>query len=258
MKYFAGIDCGAKTTKVVIIEDGKICAKNLVLSGFDQRKTSEICLNQALNGLELKRSDLAYLTATGIGKGSLADFADGTVTEISADAKGVFYLQNNAKTIIDVGAEEGRAIKTDGRGKVLDFAINEKCAAGAGTFAETMARALEIKIEEIGPISLKSQKSIPMNAQCAVFAESEVVSLIHAATPKEDIARAVIDAIAERIASMTRRVGIEKDIALIGGMALNIGFIAALQRNLELELVVPSEPVFVGALGAALVSQERS
>ena len=163
-----------------------------------------------------------------------------------------------ARTVIDVGAEEGRGIKIEANGKVIDFAVNEKCAAGAGAFAEAMSRALEVSLEEFGQLSLKSDKSIPMNAQCAVFAESEVVSLVHAKTPKQDISRAVHDAIASRIVSMVRRVGINKDVVLIGGLAYNPGFVDALTRGLETEVSVPDNPEYIGAMGAAIVAAERN
>ena len=140
-------------------------------------------------------------------------------------------------------------------GKVKDFVINERCAAGAGTFVETMARALEIEVEDMGSMSLKSTKTIPMNAQCAVFAESEVVSLIHSRVAKEDIARAIHDAMAGRIASMVLRVGVEKDVVLIGGVALNSGFLPPLQSELNTKLTVPEFPEYVGALGAALIAK---
>jgi benzoyl-CoA reductase subunit D len=135
--------------------------------------------------------------------------------------------------------------------------INERCAAGAGTFVEAMSRALEVKLEEMGTLSLKAERAVPMNAQCTIFAESEVVSLIHAKTPKADISRAIHDAIADRIASMTRRLGIQRDVVLVGGVAKNIGFIASLKRALGVDLLVPDEPEFVGALGAALAPIRR-
>jgi benzoyl-CoA reductase subunit D len=162
------------------------------------------------------------------------------------------------RTVIDIGAEEGRAIKCDENGKVVDFAINEKCAAGSGTFCETMSRTLEMKIEDMGPLSLKSTKSIPMNAQCAVFAESEVVSLIHAKTSKEDIAHAIHDAISDRIASMARRVGVEKEVALIGGVAKNVGFVDSLKKELEIDFLIPEDPAFISAYGAAVKAAEKA
>jgi len=253
----AGIDCGAKFVKALILDGDKILAKSSVLSGFDLKGAVEKALEKALKEADLSTPDLAYLTATGAGKEEVS-MARSKVTEVSANARTMNFLFPSVRTVIDVGAEEGRAIRVNDKGKVVDFAINEKCAAGAGTFTETMARALEVKLEEMGPLSLKSQKAVPMNAQCAVFAESEVVSLIHAKHSKEDIARAVHDAIADRIASLARKIGIEKDVALVGGVARNVGFVDSLQRDLQLELLIPEDPEFSCALGAALVAAERA
>jgi len=253
----AGLDCGVKNVKAMILEDDKIKAKISVLSGFDQKAAAQEALDKVLEQAGLKKDDLAYITATGTGKEEVT-FAESTITEVGADAKAVSFLYPSVRTVIDVGAEEGRVIKVNEAGKVIDFAINDKCAAGAGTFTETMARALEIKLEEMGALSLKSQKSVPINAQCVVFAESEVVSLIHAKHAKEDIVRAVHDAIADRIASMTRSIGIEKDVALVGGLARNIGFVDSLKRDLKQELLIPENPEYSCALGAAFVAAEKA
>jgi len=252
-----GIDCGAKYVKALVLEDDKIKAKSSVLSGFDQKAAAQEALDKALNEAGLKKEEVVHITATGTGKEEVT-FAKSTITEVGADAKAVNFLYPSVRTVIDVGAEEGRAIKVNKAGKVIDFAINDKCAAGAGTFTETMARALEVKLEEMGALSLKSLKSVPMNAQCVVFAESEVVSLIHAKHTKEDIVRAVHDAIADRIASMTRRIGIEKDVALVGGLARNIGFVDSLKRDLKQELLIPEDPEYSCALGAAFAAAEKA
>lgn len=252
-----GIDCGAKYVKAMILGDDEILAKTSVLSGFDQKAVAQEAFDQVLKETSLKREDLSFITATGTGKEEVR-FALGTITEVGANARAVNSLFPSVRTVIDVGAEEGRAIKISEKGKVIDFAINEKCAAGAGTFIEAMARALEIKLEEMGPLSLNSQKAVPMNAQCAVFAESEVVSLIHAKHAKEDIVRAVHDAIADRIASMARKIGIEKDVALVGGVARNIGFVDSLKRDLQLDLFIPEDPEFSCALGAAFAAVEKA
>jgi len=252
----AGIDCGAKNTKVVIRKDGEVIAKSLVLSGFDQKAAAEEALEMALKEANLSKKDIEHVTATGVGM-KQASFANDTITEVGSAAKGTVFLFPSARTVIDVGAEEGRAIRADGTGKVIDFAINEKCAAGSGAFTEAMARALEVPLEKMGELSLKSQNAVPMNAQCAIFAESEVVSLIHAKTPKEDIVRAVHDAIASRITSMVRRVGIEREVALVGGVARNVGFVKSMKEDLELEMLIPEDPEFVGALGAAIAAAEN-
>ena len=178
------------------------------------------------------------------------------VPEVIADAKGTSHLNPAVKTVIDVGAEEGRGVKVGENGKVKDFVINERCAAGAGTFMETMARALEVGVEDMGPLALKSTKAIPMNAQCCVFAESEVVTLIHSKVSKEDIAKAIHDAMAGRIASMVLRLGVERDVVLIGGVARNPGFLPPLKKELNTEILVPEYPQYVGALGAALIAFE--
>lgn len=250
----AGIDMGAKTVKVVILNDGQIIAKHLVLTGFDQKKSAEEAFEEALKKAGKSRADVANIVATGLGRKEV-DFAKGDVTMVAADAKGVALLFPTARTIIDIGAEEGRGIKTDGKGKVIDFAVNEKCAAGAGTFVEAMSRALEITVEQMGQLSLQSTQETPLNATCAVFAESEVVSLIHQKFAKSDIARAVHDGIATRITSMVRRVGVEKDVALIGGVARNPGFVASLTHHLEVDkLLIPEDTEYVGALGAAIAA----
>lgn len=253
----AGIDLGSKTTKVVILKDGQVLAQSLVLTGFDQKEAGEKAFEQALASAKLQMADINHITATGAGRRS-APYSQNDITEVGADARAIVFLHPGVRTLIDVGAEEGRAIKCAGDGKVADFAVNEKCAAGAGTFVEAMARALEVSLEDMGTMSLQSKQAVPMNAQCTVFAESEVVSLIHTKIPKTDIARSIHDAIASRIVAMTRRVGVSPDIALIGGVAHNAGFIDALKRGLETDVLVPASPEFVGALGAALVAVDNS
>lgn len=249
----AGIDMGAKIIKVLILKDGKILANGSSIGGLEEKKVAEQLFDEVVQKAGIKRSDINRIVATGTGHSSVP-FANDTITEIGAAAKGAAFLFPSARTVIDVGAEEGRGIRCDERGRVKDFAVNDKCAAGAGAFIESMSRALEMDITEFGNIALKSTKSIPMNAQCAVFAESEVVSLVHAKTPKADISRAVHEAMADRIISMVRRVGIEKDVALIGGIARGVGFVDAMKRGLETDLMVPEEPEYVGALGAALAA----
>lgn len=251
----AGIDMGAKNIRVVILKDGEIVAKAEQLAGFETAESAQIAFNEALEQAGLTEDQIDKIVATGAGRES-APLARETVTDVGAAAKGTMKLIPQARTVIDVGAEEGRAIKTDGEGKVIDFAVNEKCAAGAGSFTEAMSRALEVPLEEFGALSLKSSQTIPMNAQCAVFAESEVVSLLHAKTPKQDIARAVHDAIADRIVSMVRRVGIVPEVALVGAVSRNPGFVDALKRGLEKDVIVPDNAEFAAALGAAIAAME--
>lgn len=249
----AGIDVGGKNVHTVIMNDGKVVARTEKPAGIKKAESAEQSFNEALKAAGLKREDVKRVVATGSG-GKRATFTDGYIADAVADARGVNRLMPSARTIIDVGGEEGRAIKIDAKGKVLDFAVNQRCAAGTGTFVDTMARALEVPVEEMAKISLKSDRSIPMNAQCAVFGESEVVFLIHQKIAKHDIARAVHDAIAGRIGSVARIVGLEKDVVMIGGVAKNVGFINSLKRELGMDVAVPDAADYVGALGAAIAA----
>ena len=249
----AGIDIGGKVARAVIVKDGKVLGQAWTLTGIKKAEAAEQVYNEALQNAGLKKEDVERVVATGSGAKRVL-FAQGTIADAAAAARGINRLLSSVRTVIDVGAEEGRAVKISPDGRVLDFAINEKCAAGTGTFVEAMARALEVSVEEMGKLSLGSTQSIAMNAQCAVFGESEVVSLIHAKTPKPDIARAIHDAIAGRIGSVARIVGLEKDVALIGGVAKNIGFVDSLKRDIKLDIIIPDEPDFVGALGAAVAA----
>jgi len=253
----AGVDVGAKYAKVVILKDGQVLTRQKLLVGFDVLKSASEVFETALKNAGVSRSDIQRVVATGMGRNAVLQKppinADEAVSEVVADAAGAYQVAPTVKTVIDVGAEEGRGIKVEG-GKVKDFVINERCAAGAGTFVEAMARALEVKVEDMGQLSLKSTNTIPMNAQCCVFAESEVVSLIHSKISKEDVAKAIHDAIAGRISSMVLRVGVEKDVVLIGGVALNPGFRPPLEKELRTSIIVPEFPEFVSALGAAVIA----
>lgn len=249
----AGIDIGAETIKVVIVKDSQILAYSIVKAGLERRKSAEEAMEEALKRAHLSLEGIHKVIATGVGRKEVP-FAHDTITEIAADVKGTTWIFPEVRTVIDVGAEEARGIRCDAAGRVIDFAKNEKCAAGVGAFVEAMAHALELKIEEMGRVSLQSTKLIPMNVTCVVFAESEVISLIHAKTPKPDIARAIHEAIATRTTSMARRVGIEREVAFIGGVAKNAGVVERLRQHLDTDILIPEEPQIIGALGAALIA----
>jgi len=254
----AGIDCGAKNTKTVILKDGEIIGNGKVLTGFDLDKAVEESLNLSIRAAGIGRDDIQRIGGTGSGKKTVK-FADDDVDDIRAMSRGAIFFFPDARTVVDVGAEEGRAAKIDEKGNPVDFEINEKCAAGAGAFIEAMSRALGVTIEEMGPLALQSDKKIPMNAQCVVFAESEVVGLIHAKTAKQDISKAIHDAMAGRIMSLVRRIGINQDVAMVGGVGYNPGIRAALLRELKVgNLYVPADPEFGSAVGAAVVAAEKA
>jgi benzoyl-CoA reductase subunit D len=246
----AGIDVGGKNVHIVIKKDGQILGKGAGPTGIKKAEAVEQLYDEVLKKVGLARKDVERVVATGSAAKRVA-FASGFIPDAAADARGVNKLIPTARTVIDVGAEEGRVIKVSSDGRVLDFAINDKCAAGTGTFVEAMSRALEVSVEELAKIALNSTQSIPMNAQCAVFGESEVVSLIHQNIPKPDISRAVMDAIAGRIGSVARIVGLEKDVVVVGGMAKNAGFVDSLRKTIEMPITIPEDPGYIGALGAA-------
>lgn len=247
----AGIDMGAQYIKAVVVDDGKVIGRSTVPTGFEPLEAAQKALAEAIAQAGVSREDVKKIMATGAGRKGVT-FADSNITEVTADARGVTSTHPSVRTIVDIGAEEARGISCDGQGKVLDFAKNDKCAAGAGAFVESMARALEINVPEMIELSLKSTQDAPINATCAVFAESEVVSLIHSKIEKADIAHAVHDAIASRVSSMVRRIQIENDVALVGGVANNAAVVDVMKKHLGVEVVVPEHPEYVSALGAAL------
>lgn len=254
----AGIDCGAKNTKAVVLRNIKILGRASVRTGFDQAKAVEAALAEAVEAAGVSRQDLQLVAGTGSGKNAVM-MADILVNDIKAMAAAARFFFPGSRTVVDVGAEEGRAAKIDQKGRTVDFAVNDKCAAGAGAFIEAMARALEVQIEQMGLLCLQSDKVIPLNAQCVIFAESEVIGLIHAGTEKPDISRAIHDAVAGRIASMVRRIGVEREVVLLGGLGRNRGFVASMLRELQLEnLCVPDHPEYGAAAGAAVTAAEKA
>ena len=253
----AGIDLGTQSVKTVILKDGEVIARSKIFSGFDPAKAAEQALAEALKDANLSLADLSHITTTGSGT-EIAPNSNSTTSMMSADAKAGVHLFPNARTIIDIGAEEARAVKCDQRGLMIEFVVNERCAAGAGAFIEAMARALEVKMEDMGPLSLKAERASPINASCVIFGESDVVTLIHKQESKPEIARAVFDAMADRVTSMVLRIGINPEVVLLGGVAKDVGFIASLKRKLGTEILIPDYPEFAGALGAALIAASRT
>jgi len=253
----AGVDVGTQTVRVVILKDGDLVSRAKVFSGFDPSKSAEEAMSMALKDAKMTLADLKHVTSTGSGM-ELAPTRNSTISMMGADAKAGVHLFPKARTIIDVGAEEARAVKCDNRGIMADFVLNERCAAGAGAFIEAMARALELKLEDMGSLSLQAERASTINASCVIFGESDVVTLIHRQESKPEIARAVFDAMADRISSMVHRLGINPDVVLVGGVAKDVGFVSSLKRKLGVNLFIPEYPEFAGALGAALVAAGRA
>jgi predicted CoA-substrate-specific enzyme activase len=252
-----GMDLGTQSVKAVVLKDGQALGRSKVFSGFDPTKAAEQAVDEALKAAKIGMSEVANFVSTGSGM-EMAPYKTSTVSMMGADAKAGVYLIPKARTIIDVGAEEARAVKCDEKGIMMDFVVNERCAAGAGAFIEAMARALEVKIEDMGSLALKAERASPINATCVIFGESDVVSLIHRQESKPEIARAVYDAMADRVSSMVHRLGVNPEVILVGGVANDVGFLASLKRKLNIEITIPPNPDYVGALGAALTAAARA
>lgn len=254
---YAGIDIGSLSTEAVLLDgDGGVAGFAIVATGASARKACDEALSRALAAAEADASCIAFLVSTGYGRERVAS-ADRRVTEITCHARGVRRLFPEARTVIDIGGQDSKVIRLSRDGKVADFAMNDKCAAGTGRFLEVMARTLEMDLEDLGPCSLRSTKSLAVSSMCTVFAESEVVSLIASGAAPEDIARGIHNAVADRVAALAERVGTAPPAVLTGGVAKNPGARKALEERFGLPLLVPPEPQITGALGAALIAREE-
>ncbi len=256
MGYPVGIDVGSASAEALILKDGKILAYSILETGANSRKAAEKALEEALKKAGISRTEVGPIVATGYGRISV-DFAFRQVTEISCYARGISFLYPEVKMVIDIGGQDSKAILVGKNGRVLDFVMNDKCAAGTGRFLEVMAKAMEVNVEELGEISLRSRNPAEISSTCTVFAESEVVSLIAKGVPVEDIAAGIHKAIARRVGAMARRIGVVPPVAFAGGVAKNVGVVKALEEELGVKLIVPEEPQIIGALGAALLATEE-
>jgi len=253
----AGCDVGSLTGKAVILKDGEIFSYSIVPTTPKPERTACNAMDEALRQQNLSLDNLEFVVGTGYGRIKIP-FANTEVSELTCHGKGAHYFIPTVRTIIDVGGQDCKAIKVDKTGKILDFAMNDKCAAGTGRFLEVMARTLELNLEELGPISLKSTNQAKITAQCSVFAETEVVSLIADGVEVADIVAGLHDAIASRIMTLVYRVGIEEDLTITGGVAKNIGVVDYIEKRMGIKAKkLPIDPQIIGALGAALIAMEK-
>lgn len=249
----AGVDVGAATAKAVILSDGKIFSSSIIPTGHSVLEAAERVIQEALDRAGVSKQDLDFVISTGWGRSSVP-LADKASSEIICHAKGVAYLIPNVRTIIDIGGQDSKVIVTDDTGNVIDFAMNDKCAAGTGRFLEVMANALDLKLEQMGAISLNSTAPCPISSTCTVFAETEMIALRAQGKRREDLVAGIHKAIARRIAIMASRFRFETETVLTGGVALNIGVKKALEEEIGMRIISPNEPQITGALGAALLA----
>ena len=242
----AGLDIGSRTIALVEMDNGDVVFSDVIETTFDP-------LEQCRLLLEDRRFDL--LVATGYGRHlAQANFADQTVTEIKAFALGCHSVFPQCRTILDIGGQDTKAISLTPQGKVADFQMNDRCAAGTGKFLEVMATAMGLSLEEMGRIAMETDSEVKISSMCTVFAESEVTGLIARGIPRPEIARGLHEAICDRAASLLKRVGVEKEVVFAGGVARNPCLRSLLEERLGLPLLIPENPQIVGALGAALSS----
>jgi predicted CoA-substrate-specific enzyme activase len=253
---YVGIDSGASATKAIILnKDGTIVSYTIVPSGINFRVSSEEALRKALESSCLSLKDIAYTVSTGYGRALVN--AKSVSSEITCIARGTHKLFPSVRTIIDVGGQDSKAVRIDENGRVLDFVMNDKCAAGTGRFLEVMSSILGKPIEELGRLHFKSSKPIKISSTCTVFAESEVISQISQGSGIEDAIAGLHEAIAERVYNMSSRIGFEKDLAFTGGVAKNQGFVDALSKKIGVATKLPEEPQIICAFGAALAAKKK-
>lgn len=260
MKYFGGCDAGSTYTKCVIIdENGKILAAVTKRSRINPVLSAKDALDEAVSQVDGLNSaeELTYLIGTGYGRNKVP-FADENISEISCHAMGVHVTDHSVKAIIDIGGQDVKGIAIDTDGTVLNFAMNDKCAAGTGRFFESMARAFEMSLDEFSNLSLTAKNVIPITAQCAVFAESEVISLVGEGKPMEEIAAGIQLSVAKRCFVMAKKAGAADSVTLTGGCAKNEGLKKAIEKVLKINVVdLPTDPQLMGALGAAEYARQK-
>lgn len=251
-----GVDSGSLTAKAVIMDGNRqIFAASVVQLDFVSPKAVEEAINNVLAFSGLERKDITYTVGTGYGRRRL-DFADKAITEITCHAKGANFVYPEGRMVIDIGGQDSKAIALDTKGNAINFAMNDRCAAGTGQFLEVMARALGFRLEEIGELSLKAQKKLEISSTCVVFAETEIISLVAQGEEKNDILGAIHNSIARRVGGMASRVGVLKPVIMTGGVAKNIGMVRELEKVLSVSIHVPKDPQIIGAIGAALFAQD--
>ncbi len=260
MGYFLGVDIGSITTKVVLLsyKNEKIDILNYKISntGIDGNNSAKRLIDEILKEENIDPQGIKGIGVTGYGR-IRVDFTDFTKTEISCHGKGVNFVFPKARTILDIGGQDSKAIRIGERGEVLDFAMNDKCAAGTGRFLEVMAKVLEENLENFGKIHMETKDKVEITNICTVFAESEIITLLSEGYDKNSIIKGLNYSIAKRAIPLLKRVGIERDVVMTGGVAKNEGVRRAIEDILGVEIYVPFEPQIMGALGAGIFAVEN-
>ena len=251
-----GIDVGSITTKAVVVRDGSIISEKIAATGYRVQAAADAVFEDVLSFAKLRKADVAAIVATGYGRNRVA-FAGRVVTEISCHAAGALFLSPGTRSVIDIGGQDSKVLVMDEQGRVKDFAMNDKCAAGTGRFLEVMAGALDVDLDNFGPMSLTAEAPAVISSLCTVFAESEVISLISKGARRQDIIAGIHAAIAARVVAMAGRIGLTAPVMMTGGVAKNIGVVKAIEAKIGSPVAVSPKAQLTGAIGAALIAAKK-
>ena len=254
--YTLGIDIGSSSSKAVIMKDGKEVVSSAVIHVGAETSGPDRVMGEVFKNIDLTPEDIRFTVATGYGRFSV-EKADKQISEISCHAKGIYFLHPEARTIIDIGGQDAKAIRLDAKGNIGQFVMNDKCAAGTGRFVDVMSRVLEIPLSEMGNVHFKATEWAFVSSTCTVFAESEVISLLSQGVSRENIVAGVHQSVASKACSLVYRVGVNDDIVMCGGVAQNPGAVDAIRKQLNKPVIVAQNPQVTGALGAALFAYEN-
>ena len=254
----AGIDIGSLTTEVVILDNEGLLSYSITASGDEAKSSAEAALREALKLAGLSFDSDLYIVSTGSGGKSLS-LSQQQKAITTCLARGIYYLFPSVRMVIDMGAETSTVIRVNERGRLSDWVNHDKCAAGTGIFLQQMAKLMQVSLEEMSNLSLKAESRANITSTCAVFAESEVISHVHRnpPTPREEIAAGIYSSVVSRCIALCKRVGVKKDVAVVGGVALNKGLVNILEEELGFPVLVPEMPQIVTALGAAIIGREN-
>ena len=253
--YFLGIDIGSSSSKAVIVDENQTILAIKVKNIGTGTNGPAVVIGEALEEVGITQDQISYTVATGYGRITYTQ-ADKQITEITCHGKGVAHLIPGARTIIDIGGQDAKVIKLNEKGNVENFVMNEKCAAGTGRFLEVMARILNVGLDELSDLSMRSTEEIEISNTCTVFAESEVISQLAQGIAKEDVARGADNSITSRVAGLARRIGITPIVVMTGGVAQNESVVRCLSEHIGQDITVAPNPQAAGALGAALFALE--
>lgn len=257
MACAAGVDVGSTQTKAVIINEGReIVGRALIDTGANVVMAAENAYVEAMKNGSVQEEEVEYVVGTGYGRYKVT-FGDTQITEISCHGRGAVHTFPGTRTVVDMGGQDTKAIRVSPTGEIVDFCMNDKCAAGTGRFLGAAAAALEISLSELGPTALRSEKAVKISTTCTVFAESEVVSWLGKGKKIEDILLGVHQSIVSRSLGLMRRVGIESEVTFTGGVTRNLGIVTVLNEALGFPVNVGEESHYMGALGAALFAMDR-